>query len=228
MSFGPEAAGSCSGGESKDARNVAPPGAAFGPSWRQQWWDYTNHPAAPCRHGHLKAKNNKLVPLPTPLSTTHTYTHMHTHANECMFEYVYKGGGVRVGRGWVEELDEPATGAEWWHFCGISCLSLNICDTRLALEGMLVCARVCTCVRAHVYVWKRMVKSLTLETNEQVIKALSPFPPPLLTCQPTGPWETLGDTVPAHSNNKSCPLPPIQQQSLRTINYHSEIPPPYP
>lgn len=28
----------------------------------------------------------------------------HTHANECMFEYVYKGGG--------EGLDEPVTGVE--------------------------------------------------------------------------------------------------------------------
>lgn len=30
-----------------------------------------NHPAAPCRHGHLKAKNNKLAP--------HSITHKHAH-----------------------------------------------------------------------------------------------------------------------------------------------------
>lgn len=129
--LGSGAAGSGSEGESEDARNVAPPGAAFGPSWRQRWWDYRNHPAAPRRAGTQRLQT-------TSWSHTPSHTDTRAHANECMFEYVYKGGG--------EGLDEPVTGVEWWHFCGISCLSLNICDTRLALEGCAVCLSGCVCV----------------------------------------------------------------------------------
>lgn len=79
----------------------------LGPSWRQQWWDYRKAP-----------KGVKQLAGP-PLRRT--------RANECMFQYVYK----EEWKGW----DELVTGVEWWYFCGISCLSLNICDTRLALEG---------------------------------------------------------------------------------------------
>lgn len=45
-------------------------------------------------------------------------------------------------------------------------------------------------------------------------KAVSPFPPPLLTCQPTRLWDMLGDTVPAHSNNKPCPCFPSSSSHL--------------
>lgn len=77
---------------------------------------------------------------------------------------------------------------------------------------MLISVCVCVCRT-------RAVESTTdqespLETNEQVIKAVSPFPPPLLTCQPTRLWDMLGDTVPAHSNNKPCPCLPSSSSHL--------------
>lgn len=199
--LGSGAAGSGSEGESEDARNVAPPGAAFGPSWRQRWWDYRNHPAAPRRAGTQRLQT-------TSWSHTPSHTDTRAHANECMFEYVYKGGG--------EGLDEPVTGVEWWHFCGISCLSLNICDTRLALEGCAVCLSGCVCVCVDGG-RLRPDQKRALQTNKRVIKALSPFPPPLCTCQPTKLWDMLGVTVPAHSNNKPRPCLPSSSSHLGVL-----------
>lgn len=195
VSFGCGSAGSCSAGESVDARNVTPSGGAFGSSWRQHWWDYVNHPAAPCRHGHLKAKNNKLVPQFI------THKHVHMQMSACVFT-----------RGW--RVDEPVTVVEWWHFCGISCLSLNICDTRLALESRVVCLCVYVCVCVDVHKACGWVYCKALGTNKQLIKALSLFPPPLLACQPTRLWDMLGATVPVHSNYKLCPCLPSSRSHL--------------
>lgn len=56
-----------------------------------------------------------------------------------------------------------------------------------------------------------------LQTNKRVIKALSPFPPPLCTCQPTKLWDMLGVTVPAHSNNKPRPCLPSSSSHLGVL-----------
>lgn len=76
-----------------------------GPSWRQQWWDYRNHPAAPYRSREPRAKNNKLVPHSITLQNTHKWVYV----------WVCLPGG---GKGGMSRWQ----GVECWHFCGISCL----------------------------------------------------------------------------------------------------------
>ena len=154
--------------------------------------------------GTQRLKTTSWSPAPPP-------TPSHTNTHTCKWVYVRICLQGRGGlRGWMS----PVTGVEWWHFCGISCLSLNICDMRLALEGMFMCVCVCVCVCVCGKEGESDWSGEAPQTNEQVIKALSPFPPPLLTCQPTRLWDTLGDTVPAHSNNKPCPCLPSSSSHL--------------